>query len=67
MTSYRSLQSCKSMVPVNEAQKVALMHMRPIKDNTESSRDFVVNSRNILMKEISIQDKKVLNQLFCLN
>ncbi len=52
-----SQYSTHSLVARPEARKVALQHIRQKKENIENSQDFVTNSRKILMKGISIQDK----------
>ena len=52
-----SYMSTRTLVPSQDTRQLALLHIRPSKENTESSKDFVSNSRKILMKEISIQDK----------
>jgi len=56
----RSRVSCRSLVPADEARKMALQHMRPKRENVESSKDFVINSRNILIKEIQVSDIHVI-------
>ena len=49
--------SSSSLMYNSNSRKMALQHLRPKRENYESSRDFVINSRKILKKEISIQDK----------
>lgn len=49
--------SSSSLVYNSDARKMALQHLRPKRENVENSKDFVINSRKILKKEISIQDK----------
>lgn len=50
--------SSRSLVPSSEARKLALQYLRPSRSTTESSKEFIKNSRKILMKAIAIQDKR---------
>ena len=50
--------STHSLVPATNSRQLALSCFRPNKDMIETSKDYVNKSRKILMKEISIQDKK---------
>jgi len=56
-TELASQFSWQSFVANPDARKIALQHIRQKKENIESSQDFVMNSRKILMKGISIHDK----------
>lgn len=58
MSELHSQVSLKSLLPVTNSRQLALNLMRPNRDTSESAKEFVMNSRCILMKEISIQDKK---------
>ena len=54
-----SRMSSRSVVLANKnARQLALNYLKPNKDVSETSKEFVISSRQILMKEISIQDKK---------
>lgn len=50
--------SARSIVPTYNARQMALRQLKPSKDLTETAKEFVVRSREILMKEISISDKQ---------
>lgn len=50
--------SVRSVVPTGAARQIALMNLKPSRDMRENSREFVIRSRDILLKEISIANKK---------
>ena len=54
-----SLASSRSVAIANKnARQLALNYLKPKHDSIETSKEFVISSRQILMKEISIQDKR---------
>jgi hypothetical protein len=47
----------------NEAKPKAIDYLNKVKQPKESVRDFILNSRHILMAQISINDKTVESEL----